>query len=204
MRFFGILCIGLVLSWSATADVLYDSTGDPSGGSSPISTGPYYDSFSNTNSFNEMLTGLVLGLYSPGGVDPITVGLYADSGTAPGALIATLAPAFSDNACNGADVLCPITLASNPVLQANTRYWIGVSGATNAAWVYGANANTETSEYWSAPGTGVVSNSVEAPYQMQVTASAVPEPSSILSLAIMMALAGVAVLGLRVWQTAHE
>jgi hypothetical protein len=107
--------------------------------------------------------------------------LYADSSTAPGALIATLGE-IADSSISGPNDLFDLSLATNPVLAAGTRYWIGLVGfGTSATW----NWTLDTSgigvagEYF-ANQDGVFQDVVDGGYQMQVTVGggAVPEPST--------------------------
>jgi hypothetical protein len=194
-RLWMILAGLALLSLSAqagTAVVVYDSTGQASSGSDAVQGfGPLYDSFS-TGTASGALTGLQLLLGGVGGggddfkaldgLGPYTsVGLYADSSTAPGALIATLGE-IADSSISGPNDLFDLSLATNPVLAAGTRYWIGLVGfGTSATW----NWTLDTSgigvagEYF-ANQDGVFQDVVDGGYQMQVTVGggAVPEPST--------------------------
>jgi len=183
-----LVLIGLVASaMSARAVPIYNNLGATSDGSDPIgSFGPLYDSFTSSSSV-QAITGLSLALsgvpqvsviaessVADGGI--LTVGLYSDSGTTPGALIATLAT-ISDATIGPGINDYTITLLTDPVLAANTRYWIGLSDTGDSTgWSDSLDLSGPgvSGEYF-ANENGVFPNS-DGPYQMTVTVgSPVPD-----------------------------
>jgi hypothetical protein len=126
----------------------------------------------------------------------MTVALYADSSTSPGALLTTIGTlpgaALSMTLAN-----YDFPLGSAYPLSASQRYWIGISTSNGsiAGWAR-AQDNTGlgvANEFWYA--NGVVHPNSDPPFQMQVNGlgfpAATPAPSSWLLL-----LAGLAGLGL--------
>jgi hypothetical protein len=191
-RLWMILACLLLFCAGTQAGTVYDSTGQVSVGSDPVqSFGPLYDSFS-TGTVSGVLSGLqfiLSGSVSSVGEDfpaldglgPYTsVGLYADNSTSPGALIATLGTIY-DSSLSGSGGLIDLSLVTNPVLAAGTRYWIGLVGfGTSANWYWtddtsGIGVNGE----FFGNASGVFPNNPDGGYQMQVTVGAVPEPSSL-------------------------
>ena len=162
--------------------IIYDSTLQASDGSDPITAefNPIFDSFS-TGTNSGALTRLQLLLEAdPASAGYLTVGLYADSGILPGALITTLGT-VNDFAIISNPTLIDVALGANPVLAAGTRYWIGLLGTgSTASW----NWTTDTSgigvngEYFSHGGL-VFPNNPDGGYQMEVEIGAgVPEPAT--------------------------
>jgi hypothetical protein len=146
----------------------YDSVG---------AAGPTYDSFTSSGSI-QAITGLQLALYGRGGAGTITVGLFSDSSTAPGALIATLAT-IDDTTISAGLNDYTLSLLSDPLLAAGTRYWIGLSDtgtSTEWSWSLDVSGTGVSGEYF-ANASGVAPNS-DGPYQMTLSTSVVPEPSA--------------------------
>jgi hypothetical protein len=187
-----LACLVLLCVSTQAGTVIYDSTGQSSDGSDPVlSYGPLYDSFS-TGTVSGALSGLQFLLGGSGGGDAdfkaldelgsyTSVGLYADNSISPGALIAALGE-IDDSSISGLNSLIDLSLVTNPVLSAGTRYWIGLVGfGTSATW----NWTLDTSgigvegEYFANQG-GVFANDPGGGYQMQVSVGggAVPEPST--------------------------
>lgn len=139
---------------------------------------------------------------SPSGLRPrdggglMTVALYADSSTSPGALLTTI------GTLHGASLSMMLgnfdfPLGSAFPLTASQRYWIGISTSNGsiAGWAKAQN-NTGlgvANEFWYS--NGMVHPNADPPFQMQVNGvggpAATPAPSSWLLL-----LAGLAGLGL--------
>jgi hypothetical protein len=116
----------------------------------------------------------------------------------------------------------------NQALLANTQYWIGVVGdpSTNATWVYGSAFSASdvgvSGQYSAFPasscpdgtqdgGLCITSNqsalnpSGVTPFEMQLTTSAVPEPSTLASVGGMLGVFGlVAVFRRRKLQLRQE
>jgi len=190
-----IACGGILLAWSLQAGTIYDSTQQIADGADPIeyagpfvSSGPLYNSFS-TGATSGTLSNLELLLGAPLVVDGlIAVGLYSDSSTTPGGLIASLGT-VDDSTLTGSYNLVTVILTANPDLSAGTRYWIGLSSdATGARWDY----TTDTSgigvagEYYS-NSSGTSPNVDGGGYQMEVEVTSTPEPSTFLFGASMLA-----------------
>ncbi|MGD0060576.1 MAG: VPDSG-CTERM sorting domain-containing protein [Verrucomicrobiia bacterium] len=178
---------------SAKAIPIYNNLAATSSGIDPVgSFGPLYDSFTSASSV-QAITGLELALYGPtvsvgpsltalNGVGPatITVGLYSDSSTTPGALIATLGT-ISDASISAGISDYTVSLLTDPVLAASTRYWIGLSDTgTTTEWSYSSDlSGTGVSGQYFANVNGVFPNT-DSPYQMLLTtaAAAVPDAGS--------------------------
>ena len=165
------------------AAVVYDNLGAASGGADPIgSFGPLYDSFSTGAAglnLVDVWVKLVLPLQIP--PDPsITVALYANSSTSPGALLWTIG-SIDDSELSSALQDYEFTLSTPYALAANTRYWIGLSTTGNARWAWSEDlSGTGVAGEYFANSNGVYDNS-GGPYQMQLNdGSNVPEPASLL------------------------
>ena len=118
------------------ADVLYNNLGiEPSDWSSVSEWGPLYASFSSSG-LGGTLSGLKLKLTTENeSAGTLTVGLYADNSTHPGALVAQLGT-FDDTQLTYDYADYTIALTANPALAANARYWIGLFDTGNAAWAF--------------------------------------------------------------------
>lgn len=119
-------------------------------------------------------------------------GIYADGGTAPGALLAAF---NSQDLGPGQNQLITFTTAAPFTLSGNTRYWFVLRGvnpvASSLEWIDGGEIYTD-SIYASADGFSVSSNNgaIWTPVnendhtqsdgnpQAQINASPVPEPSA--------------------------
>jgi hypothetical protein len=174
--------IGLVMSCSAPAAIIYDNLSVISDGVDAVTSGsgPLYDSF--TTPIAGALTGLqlLLAASNPADGQAMSVTLLADSGTTPGSFIALLG-FIDDSSLSGIASAISVSLLSNPLLAASTRYWIGLATSGSAEWSWSSDTSGVgvASEYFSNAG-GTHPNS-EGPYQMQVTvggATATPEPAT--------------------------
>jgi hypothetical protein len=223
MKIFGAICFAGLLTISASAGVIYDNTAetvtsrDPAYGNNANFTpyGPLYNQFeTGTNgtgyfqlsSLSMMLqncdtTGNVgTGNLDCGGLaggSGATIALYGDNSNTPGGFIASLGT-VNDSQLTTTPGLFSVSLANNPILNASTQYWIGLTGNdanTTVSWNWDSTCNgTEASNGTPActgPGTGVydeyASNATGAyssafgPYMMNVqgtdyTPSGAPEP----------------------------
>lgn len=185
----GAVLVSAVVSSAAHGDILYDNLAAPIGGSDPISSANPYNSFSTGSGENLSALTLLLSAAAPGDGDSFTVNLYADSSNSPGALIADLAT-IADSQLTSSAADFGVSLVSNPLLSASTRYWIGLSSANSSAeWGWSIN-NLGTgvsgelhkdfgNVYCNSSFAGCSDGVSPEPYIMQVQggASAVPEPS---------------------------
>ncbi len=143
-----------------------------------------YASFTSDGSAGT-LTGLKVSLdASPGGKAPpqaISVGLYADNGTAPGSLIADLED-FTDTLLPSG--IFSVTLDSNPALDPNTRYWIGITADNLVGWdfVTGDSGAGVSGEFYEQNSVSANDGEPTTAPIMQVTESdsGTPEPASII------------------------
>jgi MYXO-CTERM domain-containing protein len=173
--------IGLAMSCSASAGVIYDNLSAASSAPDALAIdGPLFNSFTTPTA--GALSGLQLLLfdsYPPDGYS-ISVALFADSSATPGGLITPLG-SIDDSALSGSLSAIQVNLGSNPLLAASTRYWIGLESSGFAGWGYSSNTSGVgvASEYYSFH-LGTRPNSCcGGPYQMQVTVGgATPEPAT--------------------------
>jgi hypothetical protein len=159
--------------------IVYNNIGAAGSGNDAISSfGPLYDSFSTGLNFGPIsLLDLFVGATLPTDGDTILVGLYADSSTSPGSLLASLGT-ISDSGLATTPAAITVSLTSNPVLASGTRYWIGLSSVGSGIWQWSADTSgTGVSGEFFANSNGVFANT-DNPYQMEVQlGSSVPEPS---------------------------
>ncbi len=191
-----LILAGLVASVTSTKAIsVYDNLGAVSSGvDSAGGFGPLYDSFTSAESV-QAVTDLQLALYGQGGIGTTTVGLFSDSSTVPGAFIATLAT-INDTTISAGTNDYTLSLLTEPVLAASTRYWIGLldtSYSTEWSWSLDVSGTGVSGEYF-ANQSGVASNRSFGPYQMALSTSSVPEASSWAMVAMGM---GVVLGGLR-------
>lgn len=205
MKYFCALCIVPMLAsaLSGSTITLYDNTGAATDGADCVDytscgTSPdseqLYDSFTSGGTSEQLveLNLILSGDSTSSGA--VQVGLYSDDFTEPGALIANLG-SVSDSALSNEAAEYDVSLAVDPILAANTRYWIGLSGTTTAEWAWSLDTSGPgvADEYYSNP-DGTFPNS-DGPYQMSVmvteTETPTPEPASIFLIA-----AGAGLLGL--------
>ena len=175
------LVIGGLIAFAAStrATVIYDGLSFAGGADSIAGFGPLYDSFTSAGS-SQIITGLKLKLGGRrGGPGQITVGLFSDSGTSPGALIATLGIINDATIPFGPDGFgdVSLSLSSMPLLAASTRYWIGLSDTGATVWVYsGDTSGVGVSGEYFANQLGVAPN-IYGPYQMILSVS-IPDSGS--------------------------
>ena len=203
MRPFQLLCLAAALVCALDADtIIYGNMSESSAGADGVDfVGPLYDSF--TAGAAGQISDLQLILSGDGddtSSGAVQVGLYADSSTAPGELIAVLGT-VNDTAVSSMPAAYDVTLIASPLLAPDTRYWIGLSGTTAAEWYYDYDdAGIGVANEFFSNQIGMFSNSYD-PYQMSVTesASAAPEPSSRLLIVFGAGLIGVSRLRRRAY-----
>jgi hypothetical protein len=179
-------------------------------GNPPVGSGPEGDSFS-TGVSAFLLTDVQLALTGFQDSNSFSVSVFSDNGTActagptcsggPLALLYTIAT-VSDNSLSTSLADHNFSLAAPQTLAANTRYWIIASSANGSGtlWSYtedlsgigvAGEFNYDHAGFGGTP--ALLPNSTETgcfvgganqctPFQMAVTGTAVPEPSSLLLL----------------------
>lgn len=104
----------------------------------------------------------------------ITIGLYADSATSPGALLAVIGTR-DDNQLTTSPVDYDIPLLTPFALAAGTRYWIGMSTSNHslAGWGYTGDVSGigVASEYGADNTSGVVPNPIFEAFRMRIVTS---------------------------------
>ena len=187
----------VLLSAGAQASPIYDNLNSTQDGSDPIlSYGPLANSFMTGADANTVLSSIsaLLKNGSNSLVGDIKLSLHADASNAPGAELLSLGLFSSTGVSTSAFAAYDFSLSTPYALAANTTYWVeleasspnaiewswsgdlaatGVAGQSNYNALFGSNPNTSF-----------------APYQMAVNVSAVPEPSSLLLLALGLGLVG--------------
>jgi hypothetical protein len=202
-RFAAIACgFALLLAAAPTmchAAVIYDNLSQTSAGydgvgSGGLVEGPLYDSFSTGTGSSFLLTGVQLLVSKSGGSSGTTsIGIYNNNAVtdppSPGSLFATIGT-VTDSSLSGTASVWSVSPVSPLSLAASTRYWVGLSTSNNATmqwWYASSNAGTGVADEYFSNSTGNFANAGDRPYQMQVSVTAVPEPST-----YAMALAGLA------------
>ena len=168
----------LALAASAKAQVVFDDLGDSIIGADSISTYSQDVSFTSAASA-QSLTGIELGLSDGGRPGTLTVGLYSDSGTYPGALISTLGT-LNDAVLGAGPAVYSVSVLTDPVLAPNTRYWIGLRDTGDVDWdfTHDSAGIEQTTEYHFVGGQGVQAN---GDYLMEVSTSpgSVPDAGNV-------------------------
>ena len=195
--FASVVCLlqGLITPPVQSA-LLYDNLGSLTAASDPVfSFGPLYDSFSvGSGAFNlEDVKVKLSGDPAFGG--SIEIGLFDDNATTPGSQLLTVGT-LSDTLLSSTPADFDFPLLSPFVLDANTRYWLGItagSDGTSAQWAWSLDqfALGVAGEFF-ANQSGVFDN-INGPYQMQLSGtiptSPIPEPSTLALLGAAAALA---------------
>lgn len=183
------------------ADAIFDNSTAASGGADCVESdnanatcngfpqgGQLYDSFS-AGAVSAPITEIDLVLNGdPASSGSVSVGLYADNASMPGSLLASLGT-VNDAALSFTMASYDIPLTAMPVLEPNTRYWIGLSGDTSAGWSWSSDTSGVgvAAEYFSNP-NGTFPD-VFGPYQMTVVTGA-PEPGTFYLTTIGIVIAG--------------
>ncbi|HEX4182243.1 MAG TPA: choice-of-anchor R domain-containing protein [Caulobacteraceae bacterium] len=173
------LAAGLAASMGAHAADLYNDLGGVSAGEDPVhGFGPLADSFS-TGASAVKLTDISV-LVSGGNASSSaawTLSVLADDGTQPGAALASYI--LSDSVLSSVGSV--VTVATSLTLSADTRYWVELSendpSTVEWLWTRDVSGVGVANEFLSNTG-GVFDNADGAPYQMEVSAGAVPEPAA--------------------------
>jgi PEP-CTERM motif len=180
---FTILCVGVLLC-AANAGDIYNNLGSVTSGADPVGTfGPLADSFS-TGATAFGLNQVTL-LLSGDNTSTATFSAYLRNdtgGSGYGLLLATVG-IVSDSSLTATLQPLTLTLPSPYALNANTRYWIQLTGASttaNWAWSLDQTALGVAGEFFQNQ-NGVFPNT-DGPYQMQVSGSPIPEPGTLMIL----------------------
>jgi hypothetical protein len=191
MKQLSVLYCVVVFSCMAQTGVVFDNLSGVTGNSDSVEIyGPLYDSFSTGPA--GLLSDVQLLLSGDNtSSGEVAFGLYADQSTSPGTLIVPLG-SLADSSLTNTPSIFDLALSSGLALAADTRYWIGLSGATTTAWAWSTDVSGVgvESEFF-ANASGVYADDPNGPYQMSVAVAPLPEPSSFLLLA-----AGLGFLGL--------
>jgi len=162
--------------------VLFENTALTPSGSLPVFTD--YASFS-TGAQSGTLSKVVVVLSgdntSSGTID---VGLYSnDIGDVPGAL-ATSIGTIQDTGLAGTPTPFGVSLTSNPLLAAGTRYWIGLTSSTTSAIcsysIDSSGAGVANEFYSQSAGSSSPNSTGPLLMEVDMTPSAVPEPATFL------------------------
>ena len=201
LRFIQLLCLATALAASLSAGTVVfgniscsypgadtaSCINESSLGSDSIYSGgegPLYDSFTSGAAGQIEDLQLILGLCDSScpASGSFQVGHYADDSGTPGAEIGSALATVSDSALSTTPAIYDITLSMT--VNADTVYWIGLSGTTtDAEWYFDSDASGIGVEGESFSNAGGPHSDVGGPYQMQGTtqgtsASATPEPAS--------------------------
>ena len=191
-----VFLASLMVTASAKATTVFDSLGlgSETGRDLISGLGPAYASFTSAG-IAQNLTGLTLDLYGSARTGTLTIDLYSDSNTYPGALIATLATKDDSSIAIGYSEYS--WSFSGPLLAANTRYWIGLADNDGVYWAWTsiAGGGGVADEYIAHTGV-TFPNTSAGPYMMQVTTAALPNNGTVPDAGSTGALMGLAVAGL--------
>jgi len=179
-----LIVVGLAFATSAKAQI-YDNLGATPTSDDPVSLfGPLYDSFTSPGTA-QAITSLQLALGGDNSSGTLTVGLYSDSSTSPGALITTLGT-INDTTIGAGFNDYTVSLLSNPVLATSTRYWIGLVDTDDVTWAWSLDTSGPgVSGEFFANQNGVFANSGNGPYMMDLNVgnvSSVPAAGSTASI----------------------
>lgn len=186
MKTLAMTALAVLTSWGVqAATVDFDNLGFAVVNNIHLGDNPsgIYASFTSAGGASLTALTMRLTVYGPNDGHSFHIGLYGDSSTSPGALIAHLETVNDNDSDLSFFGNYSVNLASTPALSAG-RYWIGLttSDSSSASWGYtycftcGTGAASEYYEY----GSGVYANDGGAgTLQMMVEESVVvPEPST--------------------------
>ncbi|WP_165072731.1 choice-of-anchor R domain-containing protein [Paludisphaera rhizosphaerae] len=172
----------LGLSSAAQADIiLADNLSQTTGGADAVTGASWLAASFQTDGSAYSLSSLTLDLARTSIGGSVVVDLYTDGDLEPGSLLATYS-ADSSISTTASPIVFSIY---DMILSANTTYWVvlrAVTGEFEWSWASsnlgsGVGFSTTTAMSDDAGSTWFTADSY--PYQMSVTAAAVPEPGSI-------------------------
>lgn len=186
----GFASLLVMTSTMSRAAVVYDNLNQTSGGGDAVGPGglvegPLYNSFSTGTGSGFLLSGVQLLLSNGGGSSGSTsIGIYDTNGgtipPSPGSLIEMLGTVTESN-LSGAASVWNVSLAAPLLLAASTQYWVGLStnnGAQMQWWYASSSDGTGVAGEFFSNHTGSFANLGNGPYQMSVSVTAIPEPST--------------------------
>jgi hypothetical protein len=183
---------------TASASVIYDNYTDPT---VPSGTGiafpasydgaPVWDSFTPRDTEQLATLSMVLvGVPEGDPTETLQVGLFQDNNTSPGTLITNIVSVtadhlsgmlISDDPDNIGYRAYSFSLDTHPIVDAGTRYWIGILNDSAGFWCWVARSPFwvgVAGEYFANP---AVHSNLGDPYEMRLTGDSVtltPEPGS--------------------------
>jgi hypothetical protein len=172
----------LALATGAQAGIIFNNLGSTTGGSDPL-TGygpPLYDSFSAGAAALMLVDVKVLLSGIPDGAS-LTVDLFNDDATSPGTLLTQIGT-LSDAGLSTTLTVFDFPLVSPYDLAPGTRYWIllNTTDGSSASWAWSLDQTAVgvAGQFFGHDAT--VTPDADGPYQMEVSGSNVPEPSTLL------------------------
>lgn len=200
MNKWSVVALAFFAISAQAATTVYDNSAAAVGGGNIVNGTTLIESFS-TGPSTSTLASLQLGVGAvlPGDGAVINIALYSNStscssgSNCPGSLLANLGTIADSAALN----ITPVSLGSNPVLAANTRYWIvATQSSGSGSWHFSTDVSgTGVSTEFHGAGslTSSTANTQPFAYQMQVTVNSTPSATPIPSSSILM-LVGIATL----------
>src|SRR5271165_1757940 len=197
------MMLSLLTCTGAGAVILYDNLSSPVTGGDPAAEfptglGPLFASFSNPSEART-LTELELNLSAtnPSDGDTFTVSVYSDLNIFPNTLL------WSTTANDSILSTSPTVedFFTNVGLNADSRYWVGVSSAAGSAILSSATIFTGigVADEFYINANGLVPNNPKGPYVMRVVAT--PEPAT--WALMLVGFAGLAYAGYRRAKAGH-
>jgi PEP-CTERM motif len=190
-----LTCVLLCAGSAAHATDIFDNLNNGNNGFRGVSTTQWLGQSFMSDTTDLLLNSATFNLTSSGGAGTFFVDLYSNTAGKPGLVLATLVTSTDPGSGH-------VTFSNlNQTLAPNTTYWIvlGENSSSHLALGWGVTADTsgtgsgfQTLNATSQDSGTTWSTTTSAPYQMQLIASAVPEPSS----AVCLVLGGFAVLAL--------
>jgi hypothetical protein len=211
-----LLLVGLFASSAAAQSVIYSNISNSVNGFNSVMTSSTWgaDQF-KTDSSNLFITGVTLTMNALSGTaNGVVLKIFSDSANTPGSSVGGYvfdSPAIGGN--HSGPVAVTFTPTSAIALTANTNYWLVVFDPNaNSEWRY-TSSNTGTSTgvggYFVRDASSINSGGswsafTNSPYLAEISASAVPEPSTYAAWAGALALGATIILRRRNAQGTHS